>query len=259
MSFWEPYFDIPAISNSTLGDIDKSIAYWNFKKVNPSEPSVATLLGSGFHAKVLEPEKFKTLTESKFKTVCPSYFIADYEKGSEKLLSGQIEEIEQMYKVLEAHPVGKDILTDAEKEIAIEFDYLNVKCKSKIDWVNPQRKLIRDLKTIDKIENIDKAILNYSYFRQATFYQIACLSRYGAIFDFEFVFVSKDFPDVKVVRMSDNWFKLGIDEIDRIMKKYKAYESGYDTFEGSFKDVVTSYPGEWQIKKIAGFDYDKVS
>lgn len=259
MSFHEPYFDIDAISNSTLGNIDVSIAYWKWQKENPSEPSVATLLGSGLHECILEPEKFKLREESEYKTVCPSYFKKDYEKGSERLLAGQIEQILQMRKALEDHPEGKDIFTEAETEIAVEFDYQNIKCKSKIDWINHDRKLIRDLKSIDKIENAEKVIYNYNYFRQAAFYQLACFSKYGTFYDFEFVFVSKEeIPEVKVVVMHEDWFALGIREVDRIFKKYKDYLSGYETFEGAFKEKVTSYPVEWQLKKLLGAEYDNV-
>lgn len=256
MSFHDPYFDIPAISNSMLGDIEISIANWRYEKNKPSVPTSPLLIGSGFHESVLESEKFKLREESKFKTVCPSYLEKDFEKGSEKLLFGQIEEINLMRKALEEHPEGKDIFSEAEKELTVLFGYNGMKCKAKIDWFNKNRKLIRDLKTIAKIGDVDKSI-NNGYFRQASFYRLAILQKYGILCDFEFFFVSKEnVKDVKVVRMHDDWYPIGIDEIDRLMKKYKDWETGYETFEGAFKEVVTSYPPEWIKRKILGGDYD---
>ena len=262
MSFHEPYFDIKAISNSALGNIDKSYSYWeyrentpidreNFDKDNPNNPTVATLLGSAFHELVLEPKKFKR-EESETKTICAKYMREDFEKGAEKLLFGQMEKVKKMEKVLREHPVGKDIFSRAKKEQSIFFYYKGVKCKSKIDWVNKKRKLIRDLKTIDKLENIDRAIFKYGYFRQATFYQLACYYEYGEFFDFEFVFVSKDFVDVKVVKMGDDWFRLGMREVDRLLDVYKSFESGYETFKGAYGKVETSNPKEWQINLTGG-------
>ena len=271
MSFHDPYFDIPAISNSMLGDIDVSIANWRYKKNNPliegtydennpNNPTGATILGSALHESVLEPIRYAqrvALGEyEKSKDVGAGYMKTAYIKGKELLLRGQAEIVSNMRKALEEHPEGRDIFSEAKKELSVLFEYNGMQCKSKIDWFNKDRKLIRDLKTIAKIGDVEKSI-NNGYFRQASFYKLAILQKYGILCDFEFIFVSKEnVKEVKVVRMHNDWYSLGIDEIDRLMKKYKDWETGYETFEGAFKEVVTSYPPEWIKRKILGGDYD---
>ena len=55
----QEYRQHPAISNSDLTLINKSVEHYQYNKLNPKAPTPAMKFGTAFHCYVLEPQKFK--------------------------------------------------------------------------------------------------------------------------------------------------------------------------------------------------------
>lgn len=241
------YFDVKRISNSQLGYMKRSLDYWKYKMSKPSEITSALLFGTGLHCAVLEPQKYEILAESTYKTVCQKYL----ELYAGELLNGQKAEIDRLVEVLKSHPVANKIFGKGEKEKELYFNYNEVECKAKLDYIDVDNGIIYDLKTTRDIEKVERSLFDYSYYRQAVFYQIGAMLEYDKNFDFRFIFISTDeLPEVRVVELSDEWFEYGIMEIDYLLERYKSYVSGFEQSTLLQKEIEIITAQQYQINKI---------
>ena len=110
-----------------------------------------------------------------------------------------------------------------EKEIF--FTLQEVECRSKLDYIDFDNLVIRDLKTIESTDqkSIEKAIWNGAYYRQKLFYTFATLAEYRKPFEFVFDFVSKTKPySYREVRLtSEHWEQRALSEIEKGLDNFK--------------------------------------
>lgn len=189
------YFDVPAVSNSFLGQIKREL-----EGIPPFKPSRALAFGSGFHEMVLEPDKF------------------DFSKYTGK-------ERYRMMRMWENYKMAvPEEMTGGEAEKELFWEAHGFKCKCKVDLINDN--WLVDLKTTaatspqDFLEMADK----YGYYRQGAWYLDAPQVKERGIDNFAIVAVSKQKdPQVFVFRMDrEHGFYLdGKDEYMWLLSKLK--------------------------------------
>ena len=145
--------------------------------------SEAMLVGSAFHALMLEPESFGELYAFEpnvdKRTKAGKEYIAEWKEEHAAIphhLSGKhLNNIWNMRDSLNNHPEYKKLMVNFDKSIkeGINLFELNgVKCKAKVDYYDPIQKIIVDIKTCSslKIDNIKESMEKYMYGIQAAFY-----------------------------------------------------------------------------------------
>lgn len=193
----------------------------------------AMLVGSAFHAMMLEPEEFKKLyafePEMDRRTKAGKEYIAEWKEQNKHILHhipGKYESmLINMQESLNAHPRYKELVVQENgkfEEICL-FELNNVKCKAKVDYYNTKNNYIVDIKTCQSI-NIDailESIKKYMYAVQAAFYLDGLKAH-----KFYFVFIEKKAPyDVLV-----------IDFVTALEDGRKAYTAGIKNIK-SFEEL----------------------
>ena len=200
--------------------------------------SEALLVGSAFHAMMLEPDVFKkdyAFEPSMDKrTKAGKEYIAEWRKENESIpyhIPGKYETmLINMQESLLAHPRYQELVKEGEgeREVIKLFEMEDAKCKAKIDYYNDKDNYIVDIKTCNsvKIDDIIESIKKYMYGVQAAFYLDGLKAH-----KFYFVFIEKKAPHDIVV----------VDFISGLEDGRKAYKAGVKNIQ-SFKEVnVPSY------------------
>jgi len=170
--------------------------------------SEALLVGSAFHAMMLEPDKYKKLYAFEpamdKRTKAGKEYIASWKEENKDIphhLPGKYEEmLINMQDSLLAHPVYNELVEKVdvfEAEVIKLFELEGQKCKAKIDFYNPKENYIVDIKTCNSvnIDDVIESIKKYLYGVQASFYLDGLKAH-----KFYFVFIQKKAPyDVLVV------------------------------------------------------------
>lgn len=164
--------------------------------------SEAMLVGSAFHALVLEPDVFKSTyafePNMDKRTKAGKEYIAEWKELNKNIpihLPGKYEEmLFDMKESLVKHPLYAELFVFneySEVETIKLFDLSGYKCKSKIDYYNSIRNYIVDIKTCNSVseEDIIESIEKYHYDVQAAFYTDGIKAD-----KFYFVFVQKKKP-----------------------------------------------------------------
>lgn len=162
----DPYFNIPAISNSFLGQVRREIMGEKGMNQNLFSPLRD---GDAIHKLILEPQNF------------------DFRKysGPERM---------KFMKIANAvHPYA--LLLDGEHEVQYQYDYLGWKCKLKADVVNPND-AVTDVKTTRWATQREfiQSTIDYDYNRQGAWYLDAPPIRALNINTFRILAVCKIFP-----------------------------------------------------------------
>ena len=195
-----------------------------------NKESEAMLVGSAFHAIMLEPETFGDLyafePDVDRRTKAGKEYIAEWKEEHSRIpnhLSGKHSNmLWDMKDSLNAHPKYKELIKNFKssiKEGINLFEIDGIKCKAKVDYYDPIQNIIIDIKTCnsvnlpDIIESIDK----YMYGVQAAFYLDALNAD-----AFYFAFITKKKPyDVLIVKYGVSLekdreaYKLGMKNIQR--------------------------------------------
>ncbi len=211
--------------------------------------SEAFLVGSAFHAMMLEPEEYKKLYAFEpamdKRTKAGKEYIAEWKAQNENIpnhLPGKSEEmLIKMQESLSAHPVYNKLIKDSGEREAIKlFELEGAKCKAKVDYYDVEDNYILDIKTCKKIdvETIAKSIQEYKYGIQAAFYLDGLKAH-----KFYFAFVEKKAPyDVLIVDFvngmedSRQAYKHGIQNIQTFRKMD---EEGIDDMYTAFNNIIT--------------------
>lgn len=259
------YFERKEISNSDLGVVkDKGYKGLLQEKANKTPPTKPMVLGTLLHSYILEnridwvtdaeimkevggakprlKKEYKSWVADK---VDEGYIIATGvsvvhpigERSNKAIIT---EDVEEMFEVIHEEikksnsafildNVGRnDVLIEHE----VYFEQEEVKCRSKLDYINTEKKIVVDLKSIAKADprSLENAV-KYSYARQAAFYLNAAEAEFGGEWSFYFVFVEKEAPNrVILVKPSAKTIYYGQIEISKILtqlKEEKDSKNGY--------------------------------
>ena len=196
--------------------------------------SEALLVGSAFHAMMLEPDNYKKLyafePNMDRRTKAGKEYILNWKEENKDIphhLPGKYEEmLINMKESLDNHPRYKDLIKGpdvGEREVIKLFELEGAKCKAKVDYYNPEDNYILDIKTCNsvKIDDIIESIKKYMYGVQAAFYLDGLKAH-----KFYFVFIEKKAPyDVVIID-----FKTPLED------GRKAYKAGVANIK-SFKNI----------------------
>lgn len=184
----DPYFDIPAISNSRLSLFEKSPMHYKYLMEHPKPPTAAMLFGSLVHYVVLEPHMLKdyiiVFDETKrpepdkdYKTKVNQIWRANFftQADLEKKIAVSKEDFDFAQRIrdkLYTYPQSKEILNASGNllEHGVRWKHGKSNCKGKIDIRNPY--FLADLKTGADVDppEFQKNIFNRKYHRQGGMY-----------------------------------------------------------------------------------------
>lgn len=188
--------------------------------------SEALLVGSAFHAMMLEPEEYRKLYTFEptvdRRTKAGKEYIAEWAEQNKDIpnhVPGKYENmLINMQESLAAHPRYKELINpDGEFEQIKLFELEGTKCKAKVDYYNPEENYIVDIKTCNsvQIDDILESIKKYNYGVQAAFYLDGLKAH-----KFYFAFIEKKAPhDVVIVDYSSGLedgrkaYKAGVENI----------------------------------------------
>jgi exodeoxyribonuclease VIII len=206
------YADIPndayhggtGISKSGLDKIAKTPAHYYAAYLDPNreprEPTKAMILGSAYHALVLEPEEFK-----KDYAVAPEgidrrskegkAFFAEMEQQAITVISEtDFARLNAMHRALMSHPAASKLLAKSgRREVSFFWDdpETGELCKCRPDFLTDDGYII-DLKTTDDASpaGFGRSCFNYRYHVQHPWYQDGC--RHAGIDVKAFVFLAQE-------------------------------------------------------------------
>lgn len=166
------YESLEGVRSSIIKEMWKSPAHAKTAIETDSKVTPTRYLGYLAHARILEPDFYKTLSETSVANTTKHGFI-----GKE-----QARKCDAMYLSILLSEFARTILKSAEREICIQWTEerkRSVQCKALIDLYSSELKLIADLKTTtdaseDKFIN---SIFEYGYDIQMAHYRAGIESR----------------------------------------------------------------------------------
>lgn len=233
----DPYFDIPRLSNSSMGDLKKCPAYFKWRKENPIGHKPAFDLGSLVHCMVLEPLE----VEGRF-----AMFSTDARPEPDKTMASKANKewkaefvkMNEFKTVIEFDVWNKalamsnsvrqaagELLTNEENvfEKTILWERDGVEMKGKIDIYNPN--FLADIKTTRSSNPehfMRDANYKYSYYRQAAVYLDGDANGfYSGEKPFYFITVENEAPYLSTV------IEVGSSMIAKGMVEYKSLVALY--------------------------------
>lgn len=220
------------IGHSSLVRIMKSPAHYREYIENPVEPTLNMLLGTAFHAYLLEEEVFRrdfaVMPKFDKRTKAGKENAAIWEaenSGKTGLTAEQKQTIANMASSVKQHLGAASLLCHGLSETSGFWrdNETGVDCKFRPDFLALDRSTnaitgLVDVKTCAdaSADGFSKAIVNYGYDVQASYYQDGLFELTGYRVPFYFIAVEKEPPyAVAVYRTSDNIMEVG-------RKKYQA-------------------------------------
>lgn len=163
----ETYFQIPAVSNSFLGQVQREAMGQPPMKDN----SPALRFGDAIHKLLLEPQNFDFRQYS----------------GRERMA---------YMKMQQSFSQVAGNMLDGEKEVEYQYEFMGFKCKLKADIVSQTLSLVTDLKTTrwDNQGAFLASAVEYSYHRQGAWYLDAPPIKEKGIDHFRIIAICKTPP-----------------------------------------------------------------
>jgi len=235
------YYERSEISHSDLMLIDKSIEHYLRK--GKFDSTDAMDLGRAFHCYILEREKFDN--EFVVKPENMKFTTKDGKEWQANNLDRTVIDFkdfrwfELMQKKIIEHPMNYVLQGNSiEVEKEIFFEYQDLQCRSKLDYINPTKRIIIDFKTISDCSKAESES-KWKYSSQAYFYQIACYEEYGELFDCIFIFAEKSYPHgVKYIKFTPDTLTIGANKIQSAIDKYKNYLSNPEQYTGYSENLI---------------------
>ncbi len=104
-----------------------------------------------------------------------------------------------MAAAVRGHETAANILSDGFPEAVLRETYCGVPCQIRIDWVNPRRESIADLKTISDITRFEVQFKSFRYSNQMAFYAAVWAVKFGFM------------PTVSIIAVESNPpFRVGV-------------------------------------------------
>ena len=233
----EYYGDWEYTTNSQLGYVKKSPAYYWMMRNGAKIDGPALRFGNLFHTLVLEPQeyaerfvifnpedrpdKLKGMT-AKFNKAWKTRLEDDCKEKGKLLMSLEDYELAlRLRNKLESNQEIKSMLDASEKEVPktwIDFNTMS-KCKGKCDMII-DGDVIVDIKTTGTdIKDFRRKAYNYGYHRQAAFY----LDGFGAK-EFIFIVIETKAPhQIGIFRSTEDFLSRGRDEYISLLETKKRY------------------------------------
>lgn len=167
-------------SKSSLDLVNKSMAHYFASQETPKEQTDAMLLGSAFHAAILQPSLYKSeyvlmpKIDRRTKAGKEEYqaFISE-SKGKTCIDSEQAATVEAMIKSVLEHPIASALFQNGEAEQSFFWidETTGLKCKCRPDFLRHD-KLVVDLKTTSdaSYNAFQRTIYSYRYHVQGAFF-----------------------------------------------------------------------------------------
>lgn len=223
----DQYHAHPAVGHSGLVRIMRSPAHYREYATNPPEPTAAMVMGTAFHAALLEPEIFGStfVVAPKFdrrtkegKAAAEAWEAEN--AGKTALPAEQMAAIEQMVASVRSHQGAANLLGGGLAEMsAFWFDpETGIECKCRPDWLVTMEDrsdwitAIVDVKTCRdaSADGFARAIATLGYDVQAAFYQDGIKAMTGKTVPFYFVAVETEPPyAVAAYKASDDLIEVG--------------------------------------------------
>jgi hypothetical protein len=234
----EYYGDYEYVTNSQLGYIKKSPAYYWKMRNGGSLDTPALRFGALVHTLILEPEKYqenfvvfnpddrpekdKGMT-SKLNRAWRVRLEEECADGRKYLMTmDQYNLAIKLRNKLLSSPDVKAILDNCETEVPkcwVDFNTMT-KCKGKADIVVDNGDMLVDIKTTGKdVSEFRKSAYRYGYNRQAAFYMDGFNAK-----EFVFIVIETNAPhQIGIFRCSDMFIDSGRQEYIELLEKKRKY------------------------------------
>jgi len=118
------------------------------------------------------------------------------------------------------------LYVDGEVEQEFYFEHQDVSCRSKLDFIDVENNIVRDLKTFSKtptFKNIKNTIYSNSWYRQCYFYKLAYLKKYAVEPDFIFdlITLTKPYKHIEIRISSESFEEMAENEIMVALENFK--------------------------------------
>lgn len=220
----DQYHAHPAVGHSGLARIIRSPAHYQEYMSNPPEPTLAMVLGTAFHAALLEPERFsqsfvlapKLDRRTKEGRAAAEAWVAE-NAGKTPLTAEQMETIQQMVASVRNHAGAASLLANGMAEMSgFWSDHeTGIECKCRPDFLAMAGETVTgivDVKTCcdASADGFARAIATLGYDVQAAFYQDGLKALTGRTVTFYFIAVEKEAPyAVAAYKASDEVIEIG--------------------------------------------------
>lgn len=188
----------------------------------PREETQPMIFGKAFHTFVLEgivafSKDVAISPEVNLRTNAGKDEMATFReanKGKTIISSEEFKTITEMDKAIKSHPMAKKLIGAGTNEVSVFWDdpFSGLPCKARPDKVMMQKTLV-DLKStrLASPDGFQKAIVNFSYYRQASFYLDGMTKVTGEQYDlFAFIAVESTPPyTVGVYTLSQTFIEYG--------------------------------------------------
>jgi hypothetical protein len=174
----------------------------------PSEPTPAMLLGTAFHAAVLEPEtliKSPEFNKRSKEGKAEAEAFAQEHAGKVIVDPDTFATVQGMREGVMRHPVARRIFDDGIPEQSCFAELMGVPVRCRPDWVRPSADLICDLKSTSDAspDQFSRSVANFRYHVQHAFYQDTIQAAGYAVRSFVFVATERAFPHLCAVYVLD--------------------------------------------------------
>lgn len=266
----EDYHAHPAISSSKIKLLydDPYAVEWLSKSPQDSEKTAALDIGSAVHAALLEPELYErdyvVMPDLNLRTNAgkaeKKAFIEKH-AGINIITAQDHIKISYIVSSVLAHPQAAKLIKQktrayVERSFFWTDEETGINCRCRPDKLIFGEQtggpiLILDIKTTaDNIDDFSRAIEKYKYYLQAAFYTDGLEAATKAT-NFEFVFlviqksISAGRYPVRLVKIADDYLKLGRAEYKEVLQNYKYYK---DNIQDIYYQIIE--PGYKMQQKI---------
>lgn len=205
-----------AVSFSRLKVFDQCpLLYWKrfiAKTVPPDEDTKAMRIGSAAHCLMLEgpmayaaryvtkPETYESKDGPKKwnanAKICEVWEENAEANGRTVLTQTEAALLFRMRESLLSNPDAVALLSEGRAELGIRrpFPSLGLEIQGRLDWIDPHRGLVLDLKTIECLDDLPREIERRGYFMQLAMYRHLAAEEFGADFRCAILGVEKAEP-----------------------------------------------------------------
>lgn len=240
----EEYRNFDAVSRSDLLLIERSPAYYRYRKANPETATDALRIGTAVHSRILTPEAFRDeyfeapeIPPRNTKAGKDAWLNIRYEANGREILSAdEAEIVEGIAASIQADRLASTLLSNGRAETSIVWtdELTGEDCKARPDYIRETSDavIVTDLKTTrdGSTEGFIREAFNLGYPLQAFMYSEAVRLAFGKPVRFYFVAVEKEAP-----------YAVNVFAVDDIFVRYG--EERFRELLGVFHDCKTS--GKW--------------
>lgn len=270
-----------ALGSSTIREILKSTAHYEYRLNNHLKKTDAMILGDAIHAYILEPDRFSSMYEKVndvYKRAVGNNKVGDpkldedgqpivylMDKNGEGLDIGgeNYKKFQAMTKAIDNSDLVKSILKDVDHiEFSIFGKLLGLDIKCRPDAMSVKKGIIWDVKTVGGMndkpsDNFVRDFIEMGYDVQCALYKKLCDEKFGIDFEFRFLCIDakKDVCGIKEWIVSDELIELGqrrlkycLEEISKLNKGQKTtvYDCDSEILNPDYKclEMLEKYRGE---------------